>query len=386
MLNNITLSEWNEDITNNLMPNIVILAVHIALGTIGNVLVILVYAFQMRGASEERYFIPILAFFDMIAVIYVGGYYIFQSCNQTIFSNNILCKTLVFFAGNTTYNSVFILFIIAIQRYMKVCRPRKQPMSISVKRTALLLALLMSLICALPLPFVFGTVPFHNIDFGIYGMRCGRLKDGHPLVRTVYSVVAGLFVFVIVTSLIVIYGRIIGTVFRRLQVNKKDLRSNEKRSETTDRGENNPVVDGFKGIEMVNITDKTIKHSTALQTRTNLTGHNIESAATKQRRTTNRRLTYKLTVMFFIITTVFLLSYIPKVVLLFLEGINEDFWETLSASQRPGVTFLYHIFILHNIVNPIVYAFFDIEFRQDAALVFKRLFIKPCICSSEIQL
>ncbi|CAG2206370.1 unnamed protein product [Mytilus edulis] len=179
---------------------------------------------------------------------------------------------------------------------MKVCRPQKQPMSISVKRTALLLALLMSLICALPLPFVFGTVPFHNIDFGIYGMRCGRLKDGHPLVRTVYSVVAGLFVFVIVTSLIVIYGRIIGTVFRRLQVNKKDLRSNEKRSETTDRGENNPVVEDFKGIEMVNITDKTIKHSTALQTRTNITGHNIESAATKQRRTTNRRLTYKLTV------------------------------------------------------------------------------------------
>ncbi|XP_063442491.1 cholecystokinin receptor type A-like [Mytilus trossulus] len=369
ILNNITLSEWNEEITNSLVPNIIFLSIYIALGTIGNVFVLLVYAFQMKEASEERYFIPILAFFDMIATIYLGVYYIFLSFNQTIFSNNVLCKTLVFFAGNTTYTSVFILFIIAIQRYMKVCRPQKQPMSISVKITALLLAFLMSVICALPLPFVFGTIPFHNIDYGISGMRCGRLKDGNPFLRTVYSVVAGLFVFVIVTSLIVIYGRIINTVFRRLQVNKKDLRSNEKRSETTDIDENNPVADGFKGIEMIKITDKTIKHPKTLQTKTNLTGHNMESAATKKRRTTNRRLTYKLTVMFFIITTVFLLSYIPKVVLLFLEGINEDFWEKLSASQRPAVTFLYHIFILHNIVNPIVYAFFYIEFRQDAKKV-----------------
>ncbi|CAC5397800.1 unnamed protein product [Mytilus coruscus] len=215
--------EWNEEITNSLMPNIIMLSIYIALGAIGNVLVLLIYTFQMKEASDERYFIPILAFFDMIAAIYIGVlvYYIFQCFNQAKFSSNILCKTLVFFVGNTTYNSVFILFIIAIQRYMKVCMPLKQPMSIYVKRTALLLALLMSLICALPLPFVFGTTPFHNIDYGVSGMRYGRLKDGHPFVRAGYSVVAGLFVFVIVKSLIIVYGRIISTVFVGLQVNKK---------------------------------------------------------------------------------------------------------------------------------------------------------------------
>ncbi|VDI27457.1 Hypothetical predicted protein, partial [Mytilus galloprovincialis] len=220
----------------------------------------------------------------------VRNYVIFVSflllCfNQVTFPNNILCKTLVFFLGNTTYNSVFILFIIAIQRYMKICMPLKQSMTISVKRTALLLALLMSLICASPLPFVFGTIPFHNIDYGISGMRCGRLKDGHLFVEIEYSVFAGICVFVIVTSLIIFYGRIIRTVVHQLQVTKKDLRGKRKKNETTDMDENNPVVDSFKGIKMVNSTDKTDnreKHSTPLQTMSNNGGHNIESAATKK--------------------------------------------------------------------------------------------------------
>ncbi|CAC5397801.1 CCKAR [Mytilus coruscus] len=395
IFNNITLSEWNDEITNSLMPNIIILAVYLVLGTWGNILVLLVYTFHMKDRSDERYFIPFLAFCDMIATIYLGVHYIFQCFNQTTFSNSILCKTLVFFVGNTTYNSVFILFIIAIQRYMKVCMPLKPSMSISMKKTALLLALLLSLLFALPIPFAYGAIPYHSINYGISGKRCGRLKKGTPFVRTVYSVVAGMFVFVIVASLIIIYSRIVSTVFRHLKVNRNDLSVNKKENETIAEDENHPVVNSFKGIEMIAIRDKTEKHSTAQDTKPNKGGqqtiempvvNNMESAASRKRRINNRRITNKLTLIFVIITTVFLLCYIPKVTLLILEGLDTDFWEKLPASQRPGVTILYHIFILHNIVNPIVYAFFDIEFRQDAALLLKCMFIKPCICSRGIQL
>ncbi|XP_071172152.1 neuropeptide S receptor-like [Mytilus edulis] len=278
ILNNISLSEWNEEITNSLVPNIIFLSIYIALGTFGNVFVLLVYAFQMKEASEERYFIPILAFFDMIATIYLGVYYILQCFNQMTFTNNILCKTLVFFVGNTTYNSVFILFIVAIQRYMKICMPRKQSMSISVKRSALLMALILSFLFALPIPFVFGTIPFNNIDYGISGMRCGKLKEGTPFVRFIYPVVAGVVVFVIITSLIVIYGRIINTVFRHLKVNKNDFSINEKENESTVKDKIHPVVDSFEIIETKTIKDKTANHSTAQNTRSNKVGQQtIES-------------------------------------------------------------------------------------------------------------
>ncbi|XP_052062423.1 cholecystokinin receptor type A-like [Mytilus californianus] len=386
----VTLSEWNEEITNSLMPNIIILFIYLALGTCGNVFVLLVYAFQMKKPSEERYFIPILAFFDMIATIYLGVHYIFQCFYQTKFSNNILCKTLVFFVGNFNHYSVLILFIIAIQRYRKVCMSLTPSMSTTMKRTALFLVIGVAFLCALPIPFIYGTSPYHSTKYGISGMRCGRLKKGHALIKTLSSIGFGMFVFVIVTSLIIIYGKILRSVYRSLKVHKNDTSASKKEMEKTDEDESHTDI-GCKDKEMISTSSITAKQSMIPETNSDFNGQrvvksrpgsqNMESASTRQRRIHNRRITNKLTVMFFIITIVFLLCYIPKVTVLCLEGIYEDFWENLSTSQRPVVTFLYHIFIFNNIVNPIIYAFMDKEFRDNAAILLKRMF-NSCVISN----
>ncbi|CAC5397802.1 CCKAR [Mytilus coruscus] len=380
--NNITLSEWNEEITNSLLPNIIILSVYVALGTCGNVFVLLVYAFQMKKPSDERYFIPVLAFFDMVATIYLGVHYIFQCFNQTTFSNNILCKTLVFFVANTTYTSVFILSIIAIQRYMKVCMPLKPSMSISIKRTALFVAIIISLLFSLTLPFVYGTIPYHSTKYGILGMRCGRLKEGNAFTSTLYSVGTGTMVFVVVTLLIILYGRILKKVFRSLKIHKNDISGDKKEIEKVDEDENCRDI-GCSDIEMSETKPDSVEQQNI---QICPVANNSESAVSRKRRIINRRITNKLTLMFFIITTVFILSYIPKVIVLCLEGIYKDFWENLSTSQRPAVTFLYHIFIINNIVNPIIYAFMDMEFRDNAAILLKRMFINSCVYIGRIRM
>ena len=375
--NNITLSEWNMEITNILLPNIVMLSVYLALGTCGNFFVLMVYAFQMKKQSDERYFIPILAFFDMIATIYLGVHYIFQCFNQTTFSNNILCKTLVFFVANTTYTSVLILSLIAIQRYMKVCKPLKPSMSISMKRTALFLAIILSLLFALILPFVYGTIPYHSIKHGIVGKRCGRLKDGNAFISTLYSVGTGTLVFVAVALLVILYCRIMKKVFRSLKIYKNDRSGDKTDIEINEKDANCRDI-SCSDIEMSETKPDSSVGQQDIKSRP-------ESAVSRNRRIINRRITNKLTFMFFTITTVFILSYIPKVIVLCLEGIHKDFWENLSNSQRPAVTFLYHIFIINNIVNPIIYAFMDIEFRGNAAILLKRIFIKTCFCVGRIQ-
>ncbi|XP_052062424.1 cholecystokinin receptor-like [Mytilus californianus] len=381
ILNNITLSEWNEEITNSLLPNIIILSVYLALGTCGNVFVLLVYAFQMKKPSDERYFIPVLAFFDMVATIYLGVHYIFQCFNQTTFSNNILCKTLVYFVASTTYTSVFILSIIAIQRYMKVCMPLKPSMSISIKRCALFVAIIISLLLSLTLPFVYGTIPYHSIKYGTLGMRCGRLKEGNAFTSTLYSVGTGTLVFVVVTLLIILYGRILKKVFRSLKIHKNDINGDKKEIEKVDEDDNCRDI-GCNDIEMSETKPDSVEQQGII---IRPVANNLESAVSRKRRIINRRITNKLTFMFFIITTVFILSYIPKVIVLCLDGIYKDFWENLSTSQRPAVTFLYHIFIINNIVNPIIYAFMDMEFRDNAAILLKRMFINPCFCIGRIR-
>ncbi|VDI61701.1 Hypothetical predicted protein [Mytilus galloprovincialis] len=381
-MENITVSEWNNIISESLIPNIVILTIYVILGTCGNVLVLLVYSFQMKESSDERYFIPILAAFDMIATIYCGIFMIIQSLYQVIFTHNILCKTAQFFIGFTTYIPVLLLLIIAIQRYMKLCRPLKPAMPLHVKRTTLILAIVISFLGALPLPYIYGSIPFHSITYGSIGRRCGKVKEGHRLVRAIYAIVIGVFAVALVTALIVLYSKIGCTVYRKLKMNRSKSSEVEFRNSVSKTDE-----DGVSGSEYSdgtqNTLDSKISNSNIVKIDKNCKEQQLEKkqqtttsqpVGSTKRRKDNRSLTHKLTVMFFVITLVFIFSYLPKVILLLVEGLDKDFWENVSNTERPGWMFLYQIFVINNIVNPFIYAFMDIKFRKEATVFLKRFF------------
>ncbi|XP_052059621.1 cholecystokinin receptor-like [Mytilus californianus] len=375
---NITASELNGMISKTLIPNIVILAIYVVLGTCGNVLVLLVYSFQMKEPSDERYFIPILAAFDLLTTVYCGIYMIIQCLNQVTFTHSILCKTTQFFIGLTTFIPILLLLIIAVQRYLKVCLPLKPAMSLHVKKTALILTIVISLLCALPLVFVYGSVPFHSFTYGITGTRCGKLKEGHQLARAVYAIVIGFFAVAIVTTLIVLYSLIGCTVFRQLKMNKCKSSRVEFRNSVTKTDE-----EGASGTENSGVTQNTITSDLDSKLSNSSKEQRLENnhqtalsqlVGSKRRQTDNRRITHKLTAMFFVITVVFILSYFPKVMLLLVEGLNKDFWEKVSNTERPGLMFIYQMFIINNIVNPFIYAFMDIKFRKEATIFLNRVF------------
>ncbi|XP_052059620.1 cholecystokinin receptor-like [Mytilus californianus] len=375
---NITAVELNGMISKTLIPNIVVLAIYVVLGTCGNVLVLSVYSFQMKGQSDERYFISILAAFDLIATIYCGIYMIIQCLNQVTFTHNILCKTTQFFVGLTTFIPILLLLIIAVQRYLKVCLPLKPAMSLHVKRTALILTIVISFLCALPLAFVYGSVPFHSDTYGITGTRCGKEKEGHRLARAVYAIVIGFLAVAIVTTLIVLYSLIGFTIFRQLKMNKRKSSRVEFRNSMTKTYEDGTSETENSGVTQNNITsdlDSKISNSSKEQRLENNHQTTLsELVGSKRRQKNNRRITHKLTIMFFVITLVFLFSYLPKVMLLLVEGLNIDFWEKVSNTERPGFMFIYDMFIINNIVNPFIYAFMDIKFREEATVFLNRVF------------
>lgn len=69
--------------------------------------------------------------------------------------------------------------------------------------------------------------------------------------------------------------------------------------------------------------------------------------------------------MFMLITVIFLICYIPKVTIMLLEARNTKFWEEFSDSGRVGVLFVYRMYIINNITNPIIYAFLDNQFSRE---------------------
>ena len=153
-MSNITLEEWNAEITQSLIPDIVILSLWFIIGVFGNLIVIVVYTFQMKEKNDERYFVPILAVFDMISASYISLWSIYQNTHYVSFSSVILCQIAQFFVGLTTYMPILLLVIIAVQRYTKVCKPLRPPMPLFVKRCIVCIAFVFSVLLAIPLPLV----------------------------------------------------------------------------------------------------------------------------------------------------------------------------------------------------------------------------------------
>ena len=59
--------ELNENISDALITNNVILVLYILLGIAGNSVVLYVYKFRFSGKLKERYFIPVLAVTYLLA-------------------------------------------------------------------------------------------------------------------------------------------------------------------------------------------------------------------------------------------------------------------------------------------------------------------------------
>ncbi|XP_076100803.1 uncharacterized protein LOC143069898 [Mytilus galloprovincialis] len=386
---NITALEWNDEILKSLIPNIVLLSIYIMTGIFGNGLVLIVYTLRMKDLSDERYFIPILAVFDMIASVYLGTFAIYECLNQVIFSNSIVCKIAQFFAGYTTFVPIFVLLIIAIQRYLKVCHPLKSPMQRSVKRVSLCLANLCSFIIALPIPFVFDTNSFYSCDLGVKGMHCGGVKDDKTIVRIVYSIVLGTFAIVVTSTLIIVYFKIGYTIFHQLKVTTP--KSKHTQNDSDQEGKTISIeisVASLRGDVQLIETEINQEKSTVIsdpnsldvkKTMTTSTGNNSKHSGSMRRQKTNRRITNNITIMFIVITSIFLLYYISKVILLIIEGLNKDFWEEMSTGKRSGVLFVSDMFIINNIVNPFIYAFMDTKFRNESKTLLKRVFMF-CLC------
>ena len=377
-MGNLTISEWNDEIAKSLIPNIFVLSLYIVAGICGNVVVLMVYAIQMKEISDERFFIPILAVFDLTATLYLGTFSIYNCLNQIVFSSDTLCKTLSFFFGLTTFIPIFLLLIIAVQRYRKVCVPRKVSMSLLLKRVLVLLAIFISLLIISPIPFVYEVKPVYNTIYGIVGRKCAKSKTSNSLARNIYGIVVGMFALVVITTLIVLYFRIAYTIFHNLNTSKKQKNKNEKDLNSERENKSCETSISLHDGEIKTFATVPVFHPTCDEhTHATISSATTSKKCGSKRRKNNRRLTFKLTTMFMVITLVFLFSYTPKVVLLIIEGVSEDFWDNLSSSQRSGVMFAHDMYIINNIVNPFIYAFMDTKFRSEMMHFLSRVF-RPC--------
>ncbi|OWF50527.1 putative tyramine receptor 2 isoform X1 [Mizuhopecten yessoensis] len=396
----LTLQQQNDEEFYRRLAPVIYLAVLMVVGIPGNLLVLVVY-FRDFTRSTHRTFILSLAALDLSVCLVSLPFEIFEMRFQYTFYNVIACK--LFRANNNflSLGSIFTIFCMSIDRYRRVCRPLRIQMTPSVSLLYCFGALVVSLIFAWP-NFVISGIRNVSFKHNVTGSDCS-LSD--QFAKTIYPIVYGGVLFIIFLIVIVFLIVVYSLIARKIHKHSKfrdnfqstsscsstptqvSAISNPNSNESNEKNKSSKEA-GLEQVEL-DMTSPTVKQedikpsakvnfssSEATEPVAKSTTKNISSTGTSQRtanRSTkanttlpnaSRKRTAKITRITFTISLVFILSYLPHLVLSLMTAVKGGF----VAKPGPIVSALLPIvtrsIFINNVANPLIYGFLDPKFRQ----------------------
>ena len=366
---NRTVEKWNQELAAELLVDTIFLGIYLLVGLVGNSLVLYVYAKRKRLNNEDRFFIPILAIIDLIACIVNCSFSMSINILPVKFDSDIACKFMWFLAMSSTGTSAMTLMLIAIHRYLKLCRPFGRQMTHKWKKILQLIVWSAMITVSFPCFAFYGSASVKSSDDQLTGLRCTSVTAGQPQIALVYKAILFLIILGVLVVLIVLYS-LIGRVLLRqakftwkLNITKE---ATSATSATTDSETLENDVDRHETTTDSKVRDEVMMTATGPGT---LESPGARATMPDTRLQKHRSPGYRVTVMFMVIAAVFVICFIPKLTLMIWESRKTDFWLTLSPSELGGFRFLYTFFIVNNIINPFIYAFLDKKFQVE----FKKL-------------
>ena len=343
-----TLEQWNHEFFIIQIPVLTILSAFLVTGILGNGSVIYVYFVRFRRYSEKRFYIPVLAVTDLSACVVNSGVLLTEVFFWVSFPSEILCKTINYLAMLTTTVLVSILLLIAIDRYEAISKPLKIPNGVKRKRVFVILIIFTSMVASTPVLFYFGVAVISSEDGKLSGYRCKIVADhGLELVYAFHFLWLSIGVGILIT-LSVLYA----LIYRH--VKKPKLYSEQHRNESASSGHHGADHNLPNGeIAVITVTVPT-NHPDG------------PTACPKSlQRTCGKTSNTKLTILFAVITFVFAICFIPKLVVMILSAVKEDFWETIPNHQLVFYKLLHSVYIFHSVANPAIYSLCDTKFQKE---------------------
>ncbi|CAG2252326.1 unnamed protein product [Mytilus edulis] len=239
------LQQWNDEQVQIYIGNDVLLIVYILLGLIGNTLVMIVYKYKMKQNVDDRYFIPWLALLDLLACTFRCSFEFARKMNPVDFRGSMLCKLCWIPINITAFSSMILLFVIALHRYLKVCRPFGKQMNLSWKRVALGLTFGVSVIPSTALTFYNAEVKIYNPKLNVTGFVCEIDINGIDTGFIVFIVFATVFILVIMSGLLLLNILIGRKIYKQIHFRMKLTRVDQlavTRGAAKDRTDQVPSV------------------------------------------------------------------------------------------------------------------------------------------------
>ena len=345
---NSTLYNWNEIFASILMPNTIFLSVNMVFGLLGNFFVIVIYSYKMKKKRSETYFIPVLAFFDLLASVTCSASAISDNMEYVTYPSDFLCKFLLFLGFYLTGTSASLLLTIAIQRYLKICRPLGKQMTLKWRRIAIIAVAIANFVYFMPVLIVAKVSPIvgnhHGIDFT--GNSCLTGTGADPAFEKVYYIIVSLIIILNIGFTIAFYVPIGCFLYQRARRIPSLHKSDSKGEASSLRNRSTASMSEAKILgESCNTTDCQSTSMTGAQNRFNA--------------------------MLTTIIVVYVISYVPTCVVMLYCEVEHNFWFFLSSLELQIFVGLQKALIINHIANPIIYGFFDLNFRAEVVNLFR---------------
>ena len=143
--------------TNRFYPVVIYLVLIILTGIVGNIHVLLVFSRKYKKNSTYRIFVLFLACIDLIVCVVCIPFDTLNFLFLFIIPEEI-CKVMQYISSSFTVSSVFILVIIAIERYRRVCYPLARQCTTKCAKKLCMAAVLISIVICLPNIWITGVI------------------------------------------------------------------------------------------------------------------------------------------------------------------------------------------------------------------------------------
>jgi hypothetical protein len=337
--------------------------------------VIFVYGYKIKPIKDGQFFIPYLAVVDLMRAVICSLVGPSMTLMPVMYDLAILCKTGWLLATIATIMSVFMLVIIAIQRYIKVCTQKAHIVTLKWKRFMMILALTTSIAVSAPSVATYGTVPFESSYRNLTGHICGKISGIRSLI---YDIVLAIVVSASCGILVVLYFLIGRTIYKCMKQSGHSITNSKIYSENDFMDKSGWTVDTdlktddtIERFELESVDKENQKtfiecvESGTLENESSNKYNINKKKKTSDLQKKNQSAISKITVIFMIITTVFLICSIPKLTIVLLETITPSFWENYTDVERVVLMFVHQGYILNNIANPFIDAFLDKTFKRE---------------------
>ncbi|XP_062616153.1 orexin receptor type 2-like [Saccostrea cucullata] len=354
-----SILEMNQNMALTLLPVVIYVTIIMILGIVGNFVVCYIYFFRWKKKTV-KYFIGFLAAYDLVASVICMPIEIAMLQNPVTLDDANLCRFVRFTRSVTSLGAGLMLVVIAVDRYMKICRMTSRHIKIPFAKKLCVSTAVIALLFSWPCLIIFGQT--NRIKSPIAETACSidRGYSDTPYPTLYYGMVSVLFL-IISLCLLIFYSLVLNKLCKHsatgIRKSKFTLESNSNNvSSSPESFQNDSSYLSIETKDCPSPVDQNSEKFLKTNTNANVSTLNRPSTQIRMKRTT---------FMLLLITLIHWVSYFPYFGLLLVKTFNTQFLQTMSTNDQV----LYNLGILSHFlssgINPFVYGFFSQDFRKE---------------------